>query len=216
MSEESFDLVILGGGPGGYVAAIRAAQLGLRVAVIDEFEKFGGTCLRVGCIPSKALLESSHRYEEAARHLGEHGIHVGALQLDLPQMMARKNAIVDTLTSGINRLLKRNKVAAIVGRGRFVGAGELEVQSGDAARRVRGARILIATGSLPAAIPNVPFDGERIGDSTGRARLRLGPAAAGRHRRRGHRLGTRFGLEPARQPRHRPRSDRADLTGARR
>ena len=161
-----FDLVVLGGGPGGYVAAIRAAQLGLSTAVIDENPKFGGTCLRVGCIPSKALLESSHMFVEARDHMSTHGVQLdGNLSVDLNAMMSRKNKIVDTLTGGINMLLKKNKVTAIVGRGKIAGAGNIEV-SGKDAQKVAADKIVIATGSIPMSLPGIEYDGEYIGDST--------------------------------------------------
>ena len=160
-----FDLVVLGGGPGGYVAAIRAAQLGLNTAVIDENSKFGGTCLRVGCIPSKALLESSHMFVEARDHMGSHGIQVGEVNVDLAAMMARKTKIVDTLTGGINMLLKKNKVAAVVGRGKITGKGTIEV-AGENAQTVNAKRIVIATGSIPMMLPGIEYDGEYVGDST--------------------------------------------------
>ncbi len=162
---DKFDLVVLGGGPGGYVAAIRAAQLGLKTAVIDENPQFGGTCLRVGCIPSKALLESSHLAVEARDHMGSHGIKVGQVEIDLATMMARKEKIVGTLTGGIKMLLKRNKVSAIVGRGTIVGSGKIEVAGSDA-RTVESKNILIATGSVPMMLPGIEYDGEYIGDST--------------------------------------------------
>lgn len=159
----NFDLIVLGGGPGGYVAAIRAAQLGLKTAVIDENPQFGGTCLRVGCIPSKALLESSHLLVEARDHMLEHGISATKLTLDLGKMMERKNKIVDTLTGGINMLLKRNKVTSFVGRGKLLGDGQVEVSTGD---RLAAKNILLATGSLPMMLPGIEFDGDWIGDST--------------------------------------------------
>lgn len=165
MSQQEFDLVVLGGGPGGYVAAIRAAQLGLNVAVIDENERFGGTCLRVGCIPSKALLESSHAYEMAIHDLAVHGVEVKSVGLNLGQMMKRKEEIVNTLTGGINMLLKRNKVTMFVGRGAFTGPGTLEV-TGKENVAVRAAKTIIATGSVPTIFPGIEFDGQMIGDST--------------------------------------------------
>ncbi|MGI9516506.1 MAG: dihydrolipoyl dehydrogenase, partial [Pirellulaceae bacterium] len=166
MSEpRKFDLVILGGGPGGYVAAIRAAQLGLNAAVIDENERFGGTCLRVGCIPSKALLESSHAYEMAIHDLAAHGVEVKSVGLNLGQMMSRKDEVVDALTGGINMLLKRNKVTMIVGRGKLSGPGKIEV-TGKNAGTVSADKIIIATGSVPAIFPGIEFDGDLIGDST--------------------------------------------------
>lgn len=162
---DSFDLVVIGAGPGGYVAAIRAAQLGFNVACIDDNRRFGGTCLRVGCIPSKALLESSERYAEAIETLSDHGIDA-EVELDLPKMMARKEEIVDGLTGGIDMLFKKNKVTKIVGRGRLLGGGKVEVKHGDEERVVEGRRILIATGSRPASLRGVEEDGDRIGNST--------------------------------------------------
>lgn len=162
---QNFDLVVLGGGPGGYVAAIRAAQLGLQVGIIDEFERFGGTCLRVGCIPSKALLESSHAYESAIHDLASHGVDVKSVGLNLVQMMKRKEEIVNTLTGGINMLLKRNKVTMFVGRGVFTAANTLEVTGQDAGT-VSADKIIIATGSVPTIFPGIEFDGNMIGDST--------------------------------------------------
>lgn len=163
-----FDLIILGGGPGGYVAAIRAAQLGLKTAVIDENPQFGGTCLRIGCIPSKALLESSHLLVEARDHMSEHGISATKLTVDLGQMMARKNNIVDTLTGGINMLLKRNKVTTFNGRGKIAGSGQVEVTltDGGTTETIAAKNIMIATGSQPMQLPGIEFDGDLIGDST--------------------------------------------------
>ena len=163
MAEQSFDLVVLGCGPGGYVSAIRAAQLGLKTAVIDENPQFGGTCLRVGCIPSKALLESSHLLVEARDHMVEHGISATKLTVDLATMMKRKSKIVDTLTGGINMLLKRNKVTTYVGRGKLIGGGKIAVSTDDT---VSAKNIIIATGSLPMRLPGIEFDGITIGDST--------------------------------------------------
>ncbi len=165
MSHPKFDLAVLGGGPGGYVAAIRAAQLGLNVAVIDEHEQFGGTCLRVGCIPSKALLESSHAYEMAKHDLAVHGVEVGSVNLNIGQMMKRKEEIVNTLTGGINMLLKRNKVTMFVGRGTFTGPGTIEVAGKDAGT-VNADKVIISTGSVPTIFPGIEFDGKMVGDST--------------------------------------------------
>ncbi len=163
MAEKQFDLVVLGGGPGGYVAAIRGAQLGLKTAVIDENSKFGGTCLRVGCIPSKALLESSHLLVEARDHMMEHGITASKLTVDLGAMMKRKAGVVDTLTGGIAMLLKKNKVTAIVGRGKLTSSSTIEVSTGET---VSASTILLATGSVPMSLPGIELDGDRIGDST--------------------------------------------------
>ncbi len=163
MADQNFDLVIIGGGPGGYVAAIRGAQLGLKTAVIDEHPQFGGTCLRVGCIPSKALLESSHLLVEARDHMIDHGITATKLTVDLAAMMKRKSKIVDTLTGGINMLLKRNKVTTYVGRGTLAGNGQVTVSTGDT---LTSSHIILATGSVPLRLPGIDFDGEMIGDST--------------------------------------------------
>lgn len=162
MSESSFDLVVIGGGPGGYVAAIRAAQLGLKSAVVDENQKFGGTCLRVGCIPSKALLESSHLLVEARDKMMEHGITATKLTVDLNTMMRRKAGVVDTLTGGIAMLLKKNKVSAIVGRAELIGDGKIKV--GD--KTISSKHTIIATGSKPMELPGIQLDGDLIGDST--------------------------------------------------
>lgn len=163
MAEQNFDLVVLGGGPGGYVSAIRGAQLGLKTAVIDENPQFGGTCLRVGCIPSKALLESSHLLVEARDHMVEHGITATKLTVDLAAMMKRKSNIVDTLTGGINMLLKRNKVTTYVGRGTLAGNGKVSVSTGDT---LTAKHIIVATGSNPMKLPGIEFDDNFIGDST--------------------------------------------------
>lgn len=166
MSGSEYDLVVLGGGPGGYVAAIRAAQLGLSVACIDENSKFGGTCLRVGCIPSKALLESSHLYHDTKSSLGIHGIQVSGVQLDLAAMMKRKDQIVSTLTGGIDLLFKKNKITPFRGRGVINSANEVEVTIDGVKSTVRGKRLLIATGSKPASMRGVEEDGVLIGNST--------------------------------------------------
>lgn len=163
MAEQNFDLVVVGGGPGGYVAAIRGAQLGLSTAVIDDNPQFGGTCLRVGCIPSKALLESSHLLVEARDHMIEHGITASKLTVDLAAMMKRKSKIVDTLTGGINTLLKTNKVTTYVGRGTLLGNGKVSVSTGDV---LTAENIIVASGSVPMQLPGIDFDGEYIGDST--------------------------------------------------
>ncbi|WP_153555274.1 dihydrolipoyl dehydrogenase [Roseimaritima sediminicola] len=165
MTTDRFDLAILGGGPAGYVAAIRAAQLGLKVACIDENQRFGGTCLRVGCIPSKALLESSHLYQEAQQHFGDHGIETGDVRLNLARMMQRKDKIVDTLTGGIDMLFKKNNVQGIRGRGKLIDGQTIEV-TGDEPQTVRADKILLAMGSRPAPLPNIEQDGQWIGDST--------------------------------------------------
>ncbi|TWT92080.1 dihydrolipoyl dehydrogenase [Stieleria varia] len=159
------ELVVLGGGPAGYVAAIRAGQLGIDVACIDENPRFGGTCLRVGCIPSKALLESSHLYEEANHRLAEHGVNVSGVKLDLAKMMDRKNEIVSTLTGGIDMLFKKKNVTAYRGRGKLRDVESIIVD-GDEPMLVQADRILICSGSVPASLPTVEEDNDRIGNST--------------------------------------------------
>ncbi len=159
------DLVIIGGGPAGYVAAIRAAQLGIDTACIDENPQFGGTCLRVGCIPSKALLESSHLYEEATHGLKTHGVQVGDVTLDLDAMMARKKKIVDTLTGGIDMLFKKRGVTPYRGRGRFRDIHTVQVD-GDEPVQIEAERVLISAGSIPAKLRSVAEDNDRIGNST--------------------------------------------------
>lgn len=161
------DLVIIGGGPGGYVAAIRAAQLGLNTACIELEEKLGGTCLRVGCIPSKALLEASERFEEASKHLGDFGITASGVSFDLSKMMLRKESIVDGLTGGVDYLLKKNKVTRYKGHGSLVAQGRVDVEAADGQRTELSAKnILIATGSSVAQLKGVQLDGDRVGTST--------------------------------------------------
>ncbi len=170
MAEQSFDLIVIGAGPGGYVAAIRAAQLGMSVAVIDKRGTPGGTCLNVGCIPSKALLQSSEKFAEAQHGLARHGIEVGKPKLDLAAMLARKDDVVDGLTKGIDFLFKKNKVTRIEGAATITAPGQVTVDSanGKAGRQVLGAgRILIATSSESMPLPGVEVDEKRIVTSTG-------------------------------------------------
>ncbi len=166
MKTVEHDVVVLGGGPAGYVAAIRAAQLGMNAACIDEHPKFGGTCLRVGCIPSKALLESSHLYHEARHGLGKHGIKVAGVELDLAAMMQRKDQIVQTLTGGIDLLFKKNKVTGYRGRGKFASVESVIVEGGDEPVQLKAKHFIIATGSRPATMRGVEEDGVLIGNST--------------------------------------------------
>ncbi|MBI3770683.1 MAG: dihydrolipoyl dehydrogenase [Deltaproteobacteria bacterium] len=165
MADDRFDLVVIGSGPGGYTAAIRAAQLGMRVACVERYDRLGGTCLNVGCIPSKALLDSSERYEETRHGLGVHGIAVEKVALDLGAMMARKDKVVRGLTQGVASLFKKNKIERVVGSARLASAQRVVV-SGAAERTLETARVLIATGSKPSSLPTLPFDGERIVSST--------------------------------------------------
>ncbi len=166
MKTVEHDVVVIGGGPGGYVAAIRAAQLGMNTACIDENDVFGGTCLRVGCIPSKALLESTHLLHESQHQLKEHGIDTGSVKVDLAKMLARKDKIVEQLTGGIAMLLKRNKVTGYNARATLKTVDTVEVKSAEGTIEIRAKHIILATGSRPATMKNVAFDGDRIGDST--------------------------------------------------
>jgi dihydrolipoamide dehydrogenase len=166
MSEKQHDLVIIGAGPGGYVAAIRAAQLGLDTACIEREPRLGGTCLRVGCIPSKALLESSEIYHELqSGDLAGQGIVAENVSLDLAAMLARKDRIVTDLTDGIAGLLKKNKVTRYEGTARLDGPGRVVV-AGEEPVTLTAKHILIATGSVPTSLPGVELDGEIVGDST--------------------------------------------------
>ncbi|MCB1154042.1 dihydrolipoyl dehydrogenase [bacterium] len=158
----SYDVAVIGAGPGGYIAAVRAAQLGLSVVCVEKEERLGGVCLRVGCIPSKALLESSELYYKAGHEFKTHGIAVSP-ELDLAQMQKRKDGIVDALTKGVAHLFKTNKIEHIAGTAKFVGPGKVEVDG----KPLDARNIVIATGSSPASLPGVDFDGERIVDSTG-------------------------------------------------
>ena len=159
------DLLVIGAGPGGYVAAIRAAQLGLDTACIDAEAALGGTCLRVGCIPSKALLESSERYHEAAHTLADYGVKVSGVELDLARMLKRKDGVVSGLTQGVAGLFKKNKVRRYHGHGRIVGPGRIVVTGPDACE-IEAKHVLIATGSKLAQLRGVELDGDRIGGST--------------------------------------------------
>jgi len=163
---DRYDLVVIGAGPGGYVAAIRAAQLGMRVACVEKDPALGGTCLNVGCIPSKALLDSSELYHQARHGLGAHGITVNGVELDLAAMMTRKDRVVRGLTQGVASLFKKNKVVWVQGAARLAGAGRVAVRGDDGEQTLEAARVLIATGSGPAPLRTLPFDGERIVSST--------------------------------------------------
>jgi dihydrolipoamide dehydrogenase len=174
MAEESFDVVVIGGGPGGYVCAIKAAQLGLKTACIEKRGALGGTCLNVGCIPSKALLTSSHKYAEASHVFAAHGIKVGKLELDLKGMMDRKTKVVGELTKGIEFLFKKNKVAYLRGAGKLLGGGKVAVD-GDDKQTVSAKHIIIATGSDVTPLPGVTIDEKQIVSSTGALSLEKVP-----------------------------------------
>lgn len=173
---ETYDVVIIGGGPGGYNCAIRAGQLGLKVACIETRGTLGGTCLNVGCIPSKALLHASHLFHSAQHEFAGLGIKTGKVELDLTQMMAQKSEAVDGLTKGIEFLFKKNKVEYVKGRGKILGAGKVEVALADGGTRVLETKnIVIATGSEPATLPGIEIDEERIVSNVGALSLKAVP-----------------------------------------
>ena len=160
------DLLVIGAGPGGYVAAIRAAQLGLDTAVVEREEVFGGTCVRIGCIPSKTLLESSHRYAALSSEAAEHGIDVEGVSLDLARMHERRVQTVKANTDGLQFLFRKNKIKSYRGTGRLKGDGTVQVTAGDGtATEVKAKNIIIATGSSVAPLKGVEPDGPYIGTS---------------------------------------------------
>ncbi len=168
MSDKQYDLVVIGGGPGGYVAAIRAAQLGMKTACVEGRGALGGTCLNVGCIPSKALLQSSEKYADAAKHFAEHGIKVEGLGLDVGAMMGRKDKVVKGLTGGIELLFKKNKVDYVKGWGSIPAVGSVKVAlEGGGEETLAAKKILIATGSESTPLPGVETDEMQIVTSTG-------------------------------------------------
>ena len=181
MSESSYDVIVIGGGPGGYVCAIRAAQLGLKTACVESRGTLGGTCLNVGCIPSKALLQSSHLYEEANLHFAEHGIKVSDVQMDVKTMMARKDDVVGKTTQGIEFLFKKNKVDYFVGKGSLtktaLGGHEVTVtpDGKGKAQKYTAKNIVIATGSEVTPLPGVEIDEKIIVSSTGALELKKVP-----------------------------------------
>jgi len=168
-----YDVIVIGSGPAGYVAAIRASQLGLKTACIEKSfdadgnSQLGGTCLNVGCIPSKALLDSSHRYSDAINHLSNHGIEVSKPKLDIAKMMERKNKIVTQLTTGVSGLFKANKVTQILGHAKIIDSNHVEVISKDGSETLETKNIVIATGSSPINIPVAEINNKDIVDSTG-------------------------------------------------
>ncbi|MCB1846627.1 MAG: FAD-dependent oxidoreductase, partial [Halieaceae bacterium] len=183
---EKYDVVVIGAGPAGYVAAIRAAQLGLSVACVEQWlddkgkVRLGGTCLNVGCIPSKALLDSSYKFAEARDHLAVHGIAVKGAEIDVPAMLQRKEKIVEQLTGGIAGLFKHNGVTPVSGTGKVLSGARVEVTDKDGNVQVLDAgNVIIAAGSVPVEIPPAPIDDEYIIDSTGALELREVPARLG-------------------------------------
>jgi len=171
-----FDVVVIGSGPGGYVSAIRCAQLGFKTAIIEKYSVLGGTCLNVGCIPSKALLSSSHHYDDALRHFDEHGIEVGEVKLNLEKMIGRKQAVVDQTTGGIQYLMNKNNIQVFEGLGSFEDATHIKITKNDGTTEVIEAKnTIIATGSKPSNLPFITLDKERIITSTEALKLKEVP-----------------------------------------
>lgn len=169
---KSYDVAVIGSGPGGYVAAIRCAQLGMNVAIIEKYSTMGGTCLNVGCIPSKALLDSSHHFEDALKHFDTHGIELpGEVKVNLEKMMARKQSVVDQTTLGIEFLMKKNNIDVYQGVGAFKDSTHLTI-SGDKDSEIEAKHTIIATGSKPSVLPFVTIDKERIITSTEALKLK--------------------------------------------
>ena len=178
MSDTSFDLIVIGGGPAGYVAAIRASQLGLKTACVEKRDTLGGTCLNVGCIPSKALLHSSELYEQSKDHAAEHGIKISDISVDVSAMLARKDTVVDDLTKGIAGLFKKNKVTRFIGHGIVMGKGQVAVkpsEAGGTVQSLQAKNILIATGSGVINLPGIDIDEKQIVSSTGALSLEKVP-----------------------------------------
>lgn len=164
---EQYDLVVIGSGPGGYVAAIRSAQLGYKTALVEKYDTLGGTCTNVGCIPTKAILDSTHHYHEAQHHFAAHGIQVAGLSVDFDRLYARKDKVVLQNTQGLNFLMKKNKVTVIHGTASFVNNSTVEIATSARERLSLGAKkFIIATGSKPATVPGVTIDKKRIISST--------------------------------------------------
>nr|MCU0225726.1 FAD-dependent oxidoreductase [Acidobacteriota bacterium] len=167
MADRQHEVVVIGAGPGGYVAAIRAAQLGLDTACVELEPVLGGTCLRIGCIPSKALLESSELFAEAKKGFPRQGIRLAGVELDLAEMLKRKTDTVTALTKGIEGLFRKNKITRYAGRGRLAGPGTVVVDAADgSATTLAAAHVILATGSRSAPLRGVTLDGERVGTST--------------------------------------------------
>jgi len=174
---KAYDVAVIGSGPGGYVAAIRCAQLGLKTAIIEKYSTLGGTCLNVGCIPSKALLDSSHHYEDAVKHFDAHGIEItGDLKFNLEKMINRKQTVVDQTTGGIDFLMKKNKIDVFQGLGSFKNADHVLISKTDgSSEEIQAKNTIIATGSKPASLPFIKIDKERIITSTEALKLKEVP-----------------------------------------
>ncbi len=164
---EKFDVTIIGGGPGGYVAAIRCAQLGMKTALIEKYPALGGTCLNVGCIPSKALLDSSEHYYNAVHHFEEHGIDIKAPKVNIKQMIERKRGVVKMTVEGINFLMKKNKITVYTGTGTFENKTTIQIKKDDGSvQKIESAKTIIATGSKPSSLPGIDIDKKRVITST--------------------------------------------------
>ena len=162
-----YDVTVIGSGPGGYVAAIRCAQLGMKAALIEKYPTLGGTCLNVGCIPSKALLDSSEHFHQAQHQFADHGIHVGEVKLDLAQMIKRKEGVVEKTTNGVDYLIKKNKIDRFEGHGSFVDKNTIKITKGDGStEEIQSEKVIIATGSKPASLPGIEIDKKKIISST--------------------------------------------------
>jgi len=169
---QSFDVAVIGSGPGGYVAAIRCSQLGMKTALIEKYNTLGGTCLNVGCIPSKSLLDSSHHYEDAVKHFEEHGIEIpGKVKVNLKKMISRKTSVVEQTTKGIDFLMDKNKVTVFNGLGSFKDSTTIHIE-GEKPEDITAKNIIIATGSKPASLPFINIDKDRIITSTEALELR--------------------------------------------
>lgn len=167
MADKTYDVVVIGSGPGGYVAAIRCAQLGMKVAIIERYATFGGTCLNVGCIPSKALLDSTEHFFQATHQFAEHGIKLGKISVDLPQMIKRKQEVVNQTTGGVAFLMKKNKIDTYEGHGSFVDKTTVKVSKADGSEELlKTAKTIIATGSKPSSLPGIEIDKKNIITST--------------------------------------------------
>ena len=163
----SYDVIVIGSGPGGYISAVRASQLGQKVAIIEKYATLGGTCLNVGCIPSKALLDSSHHYYDAVKHFEEHGILIDPPKIDFPKMIERKAKVVEQTTGGVKFLMDKNKIDVYEGLGSFIDATHVKVTKNDGSEEtVEGKNIVIATGSKPSNLPFITLDKERVITST--------------------------------------------------
>ena len=162
MPSSTFDLIVIGAGPGGYVCAIRAAQLGLKTALVEKDKHLGGTCLNVGCIPSKSLLHSTEQYAFLKHQGPRHGIVADNLKVDIQALMKKKDGVVNALRKGVQGLVAKNKIALFNGSGKLLGEGKVEVKNEQSTETLEASNIVIATGSQPVELPSLPFDGQRV------------------------------------------------------